>query len=66
MRVIAWERGHREVELEGNESNIKRYFEELLDEGWDEDTAIRYAARRFGVVHADMRAWLKNTGQFAA
>jgi hypothetical protein len=66
MIVIAWEKGHREVELQGNERRIHNYCEQLLDEGWDQDTALKYAGRRFGPVHADFVHWYKNTGPFAA
>ena len=62
MKIIEWKPGHREVELEGNERNLDRYTEELLDEGWDFDTALRYAERRFGRATPTFRQWFKGEG----
>ena len=58
MKTIANKYGGRdEVELEGNEPNIDRYASELLNEGWDMETALKYACRRFGQVTVAFRNW---------
>lgn len=49
MRIIEGELGHNHtVELDPIEVRHSAYIEDLLDEGWDLITAVKYSERRFG------------------
>lgn len=58
MKIISDVPGRREVQLTDHEMRQNDYINELLDEGFSFNTAFKYAARRFGVVSAELREWM--------